>query len=383
MSGRRLDAPGRFVAIASAAALFLRMLVLLHPEMPVGDALFHAHRLEYVLEGRAFFTSLAPGNYSFPYPILLYLVAAPLSFLTSTSAGHVVLLRAVVTVADVLAGVAIYVMVVRAWNDRLAGAAALAIYHLFPLAALTMTWGNLTNAFGQTLFVGTTALLASSRLRMDARRRVLTLAAVMSAAFLAHPSTFGILAGLAAFAWVLFCVRGRADEGLRSAANAVLVATTAAGLVAVALYYAHFLATYGLTFGRIGSELATTAAVSRWTDLSERLAAVPAQVVEYFAWPAVLLAALGLVRLRAVARGDRLRLILAAWGAASLVFLILGLLTPINLRYYLALLPVVPMLAGLAWSDTWRGHPRWRIALVVLAGWMIWAGVARHVAPLG
>jgi len=255
---RPLDRAGRFVAIASAVALYLRLLVLLHPDMPVGDALFHAHRLEYVLDGRTFFTSVAPGEYTFPYPILLYAVAAPFSLLTSGPAEHIVLLRVVVTIADVLAGVVIYLMVARAWNDRLAGAVAMVTYHLLPLGAKTMEWGNLTNAFGQTLFVMTAAMLASNRLRVGSWRRTWTLTAIMTAAFLAHPSTFGILSVLSAFTWVLFRLGRRTDENLRPADRAVFLATTVAGTVAVALYYAHFLGTYQTTFARIGSELATS-----------------------------------------------------------------------------------------------------------------------------
>jgi hypothetical protein len=47
-------------------ALFLKLLVLLHPNMPVGDAIFHAHRFQGVLRGNLYFTSIAPGGYAFP-----------------------------------------------------------------------------------------------------------------------------------------------------------------------------------------------------------------------------------------------------------------------------------------------------------------------------
>ncbi len=42
----------RFAVAVSAAALFLKLLGLLHPAKPIIDALFHAHRLEWVLSGR-------------------------------------------------------------------------------------------------------------------------------------------------------------------------------------------------------------------------------------------------------------------------------------------------------------------------------------------
>ena len=68
--------------------------------MPIGDGVFHAHRFEYVLAGRFYFTSLTPDNYAFPYPIFLYLAAAPFAWLTSDTLERLALLRIFSTVAD-------------------------------------------------------------------------------------------------------------------------------------------------------------------------------------------------------------------------------------------------------------------------------------------
>jgi hypothetical protein len=57
----------RFAIAFSGGALFLKLLVLLHPDMPVGDAMFQAHRFQTVLAGNLFFTSVAPGGYLFPF----------------------------------------------------------------------------------------------------------------------------------------------------------------------------------------------------------------------------------------------------------------------------------------------------------------------------
>ena len=114
----RIGTAARDVVALSALACYLKLLILLHPGMPIGDGVFHAHRLEFVLAGRFYFTSLAPGNYSFPYPILLYLFAAPFSFLTSDTLDRVALLRIVVTAADAAAGALLYWMVVRTTADR-------------------------------------------------------------------------------------------------------------------------------------------------------------------------------------------------------------------------------------------------------------------------
>src|SRR5262249_22683340 len=67
LMGRRLRNTARFAIAFTIGALYLKLLVLLHPSMPIGDALFQAHRFEWVRDGRYFFTSIAPGGYEFPY----------------------------------------------------------------------------------------------------------------------------------------------------------------------------------------------------------------------------------------------------------------------------------------------------------------------------
>ena len=121
------------VAAISAGALYLKLIVLLHPAMPVGDALFHAHRFQWVLEGRYYFTSIAPGLYEFPYPVGFYLLASPLVLFTQSAEQYTTLVRVAGTVAQVGAALALYSMVVRAWGDRAGGATAVGMFHLLPV----------------------------------------------------------------------------------------------------------------------------------------------------------------------------------------------------------------------------------------------------------
>ena len=86
--------------------------MLLHPDMPIGDALFHAHRFQEVLAGTLYFTSIAPGNYQFPYAPGLYVVAIPFAGLVRRGAADMTLLRTIVCVADALAGLLLYAMAV-------------------------------------------------------------------------------------------------------------------------------------------------------------------------------------------------------------------------------------------------------------------------------
>ena len=110
--------------------LYLKILGLLHPSKLLADAVFHAHRLEWVLSGRYFFTQVMPSGVSFPYAIGLYLFAAPWASLTH---DYVTLLRVVVCAADTIAAAMIYLAIVKVWKDPLAAAFAAILYNVVPL----------------------------------------------------------------------------------------------------------------------------------------------------------------------------------------------------------------------------------------------------------
>ena len=185
--GRRA---ARFIVIFSAAVLYLKILGLLHPSKLLADALFHAHRLEWVLAGRYFFTQPMPSGVSFPYAIGLYVFAAPWASLTS---DHVTLLRVVVCVSDALAGAMLYLAIVKIWNDRLAAALAVVLYNVVPLTYGLLSDANLTNLFAQS--VALVALMATAVLPLESRKFVGggVLFALVALAFLSHISTFAIL----------------------------------------------------------------------------------------------------------------------------------------------------------------------------------------------
>ena len=59
------------------AATFVKLLVVLHPGLTLGDSVFHLNRLTLVREGTWYFTSQAPGG-QFPYPIAFYVIVSKL-----------------------------------------------------------------------------------------------------------------------------------------------------------------------------------------------------------------------------------------------------------------------------------------------------------------
>jgi hypothetical protein len=147
-----LQNSARAVIALSAVVLYLKLLGLLHPSKLVVDAVFHAHRLEWVLAGRYFFTQPMPGGVSFPYAIGLYVFAAPWSIIVH---DHVSLLRVVVCAAEVLAGALLYPLIVKTWRDPLAAVLAVVLVNLVPLMYGLVGNANLTNAFGEAVALST------------------------------------------------------------------------------------------------------------------------------------------------------------------------------------------------------------------------------------
>lgn len=367
------------VIAISLTASYLKLLVLLHPDMPIGDGMFHAHRFQYVLDGRFYFTSLAPGGYAFPYPILLYLVAAPFSFWTPDVTADIALLRIVVIVADAAAGAMLYWMMVRATSDRLVAVTSVVWYHLVPMTAWIMTWGNLTNAFGQTLFVASLAVVIALPVEWTRRRSVALLALVAAAAMLSHPSTSAILAMVLALTAILYQRLGGKD--LRSGARGVASAICLAAVIAFVLYYAWFPTVYERELARVGAEAGARAAGPA-SALGSRLASVPELALRYFGWPTLIAASLGAWRFYRQPDALRLRLLLIGWAGTCMLFLIVGVLTPIDLRYHFAAFPSLALAAAWGWTWAWRGRLSLRIAATVTLSAAAWVGIQQWIAML-
>jgi hypothetical protein len=384
--GRALRNTARFAAAFSAAALFLKLIVLLHPDMPIGDAMFHAHRFQGVLGGRLYFTSVAPGGYAFPYPPGLYVFAAAFSGLVHRGAGDVMLLRIVTASVDAAAGLLLYWIAARIWDNRLAGAMAVAIYHLTPLNFAVLTTGNLTNAFAQSLAVAALALMAAPTLALKRWTTVLLLSIVLVAAFLSHTSTLAILFAASIAIAALFLLRR--ERSLRSSGAAIALAAIGAALVAFFAYYAYFMDTYRLELARIGRETAAAAPAAGGRTIADRLRFVPYALSLNIGAPVMLFAFLGAAQLALRPHVDRLALVLAGWLAACAAFLVIGVLTPIDMRYYLAALPALAIAAGYgaarAWNDGWPPQRTvWRVIVAGLLAAAISVGFHHWWSALG
>jgi len=393
----RLEAPTRFIAVFSASSFYLKLLALLHPAKDVVDAIFQAHRFEWVLGGRYYFTSVTPRGYKFPYAIGLYLVAAPFASLMD----HVSLLRVIVLATWMTAGVALYVVAARVWRDRVAGVAAAVLFNSVPIVFDVVASANHPNAFGET--VAPLAICAVAWLLERWSRPAITIpavAALVLMALLSHLSTFATLTVTLLAASVAGRVGGNPVVKRRSLWIGALVVTMVG--VAVATYYGHFTETYLAQITRVRTETGHLPASRTFVlvDPTQRRDVAPgvapeappvwmrvaqpvAQAGTSFGWPALALALVGAWSLYRSGRRDALTLVLAGWLAMFLFFFVLGMWTPVEMRYHLAAAGAVALLGGHGVSALWQRSTLWRgaavllllgavgAALVTCAGWLV------------
>ena len=370
----------RFVIAVSAGVLYLKLLVLFHPSKSLVDAVFHAHRLEWVLAGRFYFTQLSTSATPFPYAIGLYLFAAPWSVLTS---NHVALLRVVVCTSEVVTGALLYLMIVRTWGDRLAGAVAVALVNFVPVSYAVVGHANLTNAFGQSVALAVVAAVTLWDPRQGRLWQLIGVTLLATLGFTSHVTTFALL--LATLLGVAFCYRWMGGAALRAPARLVLLATTIGVVLSIVLYWGHFGAVYRTQFERMRAGTVAGAAPTQapgavvnrpahapddapalgrsYIPLRGRVAAALSETAANIGWPILLLALVGAWRLWVRGGRDRLVLVLVAWGVACLGFVVLSVLTPVETRFQ---------------QDAWEfigrvEHATYPAAVILAAHGAVWA----------
>jgi hypothetical protein len=401
----RLSGAALVAASLSVVLAVLKLAALSHPAKALIDALFQAHRLEWVMAGRYFFTQPMPSGVQFPYAIGLYATAAPFAALIT---DHVLLLRTVVIVVEAIGGAMLYAVVARGFQDRVAGVVAVVLFHLVPVPFVVLGNANLTNAFAQA--VGLIALCGLALMPVPARSIKAMAAAVgvgllTTLAFLSHVGTIVVVAGILGTAVVTFLLARQRD--LSRLAGFVVIMTTLAGLLATGLYYRHFTEVYEEAFTRMRSPAAasvapppverqdgpTPAILVRPLVWHERVANSGGQTLTDIGWPLLALALVGGITRVGGLRG-RVSLLLMAWAAAWVLFLVGGTLTRVEVQFQryavefvarvnLAAYPVLAAAAALGVTWLWR---RGRgtgliacglVAVVVFFGakaWLGWSG---------
>jgi len=221
--------------------------------------------------------------------------------------------------------------------------------------------------------------MSSAATRLERPLQVALLVLLLAGAYLSHTSTLAILFVATIAIAALFRLGG--SPALRSPSAAVLLATTIASILALVLYYAHFMDTYRSEFHRLSHETASAAVDAGGRTIGSRLEAVPYYVREYFGIPAIALSAVGCWWIRTLR--DRLALAIFGWGLSCALFMAIGILTPMDMRYYLAAVPAVALTAACGASRAWQMSAAWRGAAVLLLAGVVAAGIASWWGALG
>jgi hypothetical protein len=382
------------VAIAvSAVVLDLKLLGLLHPSKLIIDAIFHAHRLEWVMAGRFYFTQPMPGGVTFPYAIGRYVFAAPWSVFTG---DHVALLKVVVCSAQAVAGALFYPVVRKAWNDPVAAVTAVVLFHVVPLPFGLLGNANLTNTFGEA--VSLAAVLTASLVPGARPLPLIVLFLVASLAFLSHVSTFALLGvTLVALAGAYRMFGGPA---LRPLSWSIGLVTIAAAMLAVILYYGHFEEVYKKALRvRADATVAQPQAQPEATavppappgpSLGARIGYSIRSAIGTIGWPIVLLAIVGVWRSIVERTNDRATLAATARAVSGLVFIGVAVMRvdqPFKRyaaeffgRVLLATLPAAVVLAARGTGWAWNGGLTLRLGSALLVLLALASGIQNWIS---
>ncbi|MBE3135334.1 MAG: hypothetical protein IMZ55_17850 [Acidobacteria bacterium] len=348
-------------------ALFLKLLVLLHPSKLMIDVVFHAHRLQWILDGRWFFTQPMPSGVRFPYAIGLYVFAAPWTLMTD---DFVTLLRLIVTTAEAAGGVLLYWLIRRFWDDRPAAAVAAVLFTLVPRTFEIVGNANMTNAFGQSVAFAVLGAATLWTLRWGHWKPWTAFMLLTAGALLCHISTFTLLGAILLSLVAAYRLFGARE--LRGPALSILTAAAVAALLAVVLYYGHFGDAYR-SAARVQTAVdAGATAMLAAAPFTTKIVDAATLTVAAVGWPMFLLAVPGAFLVWRAGRRDRFTLALVALGATFAAFSISVILAPVEQsfqryaaeffsRVTLATYPVVVTCAAVGALAAWRSGGLWRV----------------------
>ena len=351
----------------------LRLIVFLHPNAPIGDSEFQAHRAADVVAGRLFFTSVTPPPYfEFPYPPGMFVLALPF---WKAVPDKVELLRGLALAADAVAALAVLLAGLRIWRLPQAACAAAIFYILAPVGIQTMATGNLSNAFAQSVL---SAAVLSGICLVGSRPAWFWSALVAVALAWGFMSHFGtVLIGPVLAAGVIVSWWFATDPDVRSARGWFALALAVAVVASYLLYYDHFHAVYRATLNRIlAGETSRRSMVPTVTQQGGRVATFFRFLLWNYSWALLAAAVAGAVVFIRERRRDALSLAMWGWLAVCAVFAVLGIVTPLEVRATLAVQPFVALAAGLAVARAWEtGRLPLRLAAGVVCLGIGWAGL--------
>jgi len=344
---RRHPAAAPAALIAFFAGWLVQVIAGTSPLMVVSDVGFHANKLAAVAAGDLFPVSVTQHARPFriPYGVSFYAALAPLA---RAGVDTVTLVRAGAAAAGLLATAAVFLLALSAIGPYGAAVAAVVLQILPGAFDIAYSYGNLSNAFGQSATVLFFCWWAGRVPgRWPAGASLLALAA------LAHFSSFVFVVALVCG---LVIADLRAEERDRTRYWAAGL-----GLLLAAAYYAHFAGLIWEQAPRLleGGGQGRGASRSAWD--AARLQVLTA--VGQWGLPAIVLAWLGRPR---PSPGDRYARDLAAYWLAGLVLAVPAIVSPLEVRYLYGLTAAVALSAGAGAARVHAQGGRWR-----LAGWAL------------
>ena len=328
----------------SALQACLLTAIIVHgilPPSPLviqGDAQLHGNKLKEVAGGNRFPTTRTDHKppFEIPYGFSFYGLLSPLS---SPTESNVPAVRHGSAAFSALSIVALALFLGR--TSASLAAAAVLLWTFAPVNLRTMGYGNLSNVFAQATFV-LFLVAAGGMPRGRPKTLVLTLLVAISAT--AHLSSFIVLLTLLVVSFLFSSDR-------HSPAFRPLLA----GVAISGAYFATFVPLIASQTSRLLAERGGSAGVfDPWR--------LPNQIVAGVGWP--LLIALGLSIL--VASPRPILPFAKSLLASGVLLAIAALVSPVEVRYMLALVPLLAILAAAAFdSDEGPSFPRQTLSAIV------------------
>lgn len=375
----------RVLALGALGTMVFRLVLVSHPDFYYPDLLTHARVAQAMAnEGPSFFLHPADAlnaqgawtkpvmgrSAALPYAVMFHTPFATATAALSLSTDQIeTLMKAGAVLLSVLP-----VLICGALAPRLSLPPLSALMLcLVPTYTSRLSFALLPALLGHAfdLVVILAVLVWIDPERRDRAGSALGATAILLVGHLAYTSSVVNEAVLMGALSAVALASGRAFGPL---AARLVLAETAAALLAFLLYYRHFVddvfalarGLAGLGPGAEGGPASVYAIESFWTVLFER-------TNTFFGWPYFALAVLGLYL-----GGPALRrsLVMRAWGLAYLALILLRAKIPDVFRYgheTLFLTPLIALLSGSALLLAWRraGVLRWAAlgAGVLLVGW--------------
>jgi hypothetical protein len=346
-----------------ALGLLTNLTGIFHPLFLSSDAVFQANRLREVLAGNFFATSMTQHEppFQIPYPVSLYLLAAPW---VALGVDAVRTLQVLTVLFQLVTALAVAFLAARFWQDSRAALLAAALYPAIPIFWRAMSAGNLTNLLGVSASVLFLACLLG--LWSGSRPALVGVFFFSLVALTSHLST-ALMASALWPSWLvaLYWKTPSPDRGLsRLALGAVL-----SSVFLAALYYAGYWELLGTLWVRLAGEAPIgTDAVSPFPRFGARVSLGREQIGSVL----LLAVAAGAARIFRRKRKTMLDIVLIVWIAVSAFFLALDVSTPLGVRYLLQATPFLALSSAgfLSWlmrqGEIARGAS-WLVLLYLLS----------------